>query len=115
MRSMEPRANQVLGDFQRLLASVGLADQHLFDAHAELARVAHVEGVLGIDERGDSALRLNLRDGVQGEGGFARRLVAENFDHPAARVAAAAERAIEPHRARGYDGNLLIFVARPAA
>ena len=96
-----PAADQLLGDLQRLLAGVGLADQSRSSiADAELARVGHVERVLGVDEGRDPALCLHLGDGVQGEGGLAGRLVAEDLHDPAARVAAHAERAIEAHGAR---------------
>ena len=94
------RAHQLLGDLQRLLAGVGLRDEQLLDAHPELARVGDVERVLGVDEGRDAALRLHLGDGVQGERGLARGLVAEDLHHPAARIAAHAERAVEPDRAR---------------
>ena len=51
------RAHEHVGDLERLLAGVGLGDQELVDVHAELARVRRVERVLGVDERGDPAVR----------------------------------------------------------
>src|SRR3989442_12273167 len=49
------RAHQRIDDLERLLAVVGLGDEQVLGLHAELARVADVERVLGVDEGGDAA------------------------------------------------------------
>jgi hypothetical protein len=45
------RADEHVGDLERLLAGVRLGHEQLVDVHAELPRVRGVEGVLGVDER----------------------------------------------------------------
>ena len=48
-------ADQHVGDLERLLTGVGLADQQGVGVDAELLGVLRVEGVLGVDERRDAA------------------------------------------------------------
>ena len=48
-------ANQGFGDFEGLLAVVGLRDEEVVDVHAQLSGVGGVEGVLGVDEGGEAA------------------------------------------------------------
>ena len=62
------RDNERAGDFERLLGVIGLRDQQVVHIHAELARVAWVERVLDIDERGHSAHFLRFGDDLQGDG-----------------------------------------------
>jgi hypothetical protein len=50
-------ADQGLGDFEGLLAAIGLGDQQVIDVDAEFLGVAGVEGVLGIDKGGQAAER----------------------------------------------------------
>ena len=54
------RAHQRVGDLERLLAVIRLRDQELVDVDAELARVADVERVLGVDEGRDAAGALDI-------------------------------------------------------
>ena len=96
-------ADQGLGDLERLLAGVRLADEELVHVDAAGAGVARVQRVLDVDEGGDAAALLRLRDDVLADGGLARRLRAEDLGDPAARDAADAEREVERDRARG-DG-----------
>ena len=56
-----------IADFQRLLAGVGLGDEHLVDIDPDARGVNGIEGVLGIDEGDDAAQRLGLRENLQGE------------------------------------------------
>src|SRR3954466_10234122 len=49
-------ADQGFRDLERLLTRVGLRDEEVLDLDPELLRVVHVEGVLGVDERGAAAL-----------------------------------------------------------
>ena len=81
-------ADQRLGDLERLLAGVGLADEELVDVDAAGAGVAGIERVLDVDEGGDAAARLGLGDDVLADGRLARRLRAEDLRDPAARDAA---------------------------
>ena len=101
-------AHQRIGDFERLLAGIGLADQEVVDIHAELAGIDRVQRVLGIDEGAGAAALLRLGDGVKGEGGLAGAFRPVDFDHAAARQPADAEREVKPDRARGDDLDLLI-------
>ena len=104
-RSSARRADQHVGDLQRLLAGVGLGHEQLVDVHAELAGVRGVEGVLGVDERRDAALPLGLGDDVQADGGLARALGAEDLDDATAGDAADAERDVEGERAGRDDAR----------
>ena len=73
MMSMRAGADQHVGDLERLLAGVGLADQQRVDVDAEGLGVLGVERVLGVDERRDAAGLLRVGDRVQGERGLAAR------------------------------------------
>ena len=99
-------AHQRVGDFERLLAMIGLRDQEVVDLDAELAGIDRVERVLGVDEGADAALLLGFGDGVQRERGLAGRFRPVDFDHAPARQAADAERDIEPERAGGNDVDI---------
>ena len=96
-------AHQRVGDLERLLAVVGLRDQQIVDLDAELAGIDRIERVLGVDEGADAALLLGLGDDVQRQRGLAGGFRPVDFDHPAARQAADAERDVEPERAGGHD------------
>ena len=54
---MAPLRTKRLGDLQGLFAVVGLRDQEILGAHAELLRVAEIERVLGVDEMHTHHLR----------------------------------------------------------
>ena len=47
------RADQDVGDLERLLAVVGLGHEQLVDVDADRARVDGIDRVLGVDERAD--------------------------------------------------------------
>ena len=96
-------AHQHVGDLERLLAGVGLRDQHVVDVHAELFRVDGVERVLRVDERRGAPLLLRLRDHLQGERGLARGLGSEDLDDAPARQAADPERDVQTERPGRHD------------
>ena len=50
-------AHQHVGDFERLLAGVGLRNQQIVDVDAELLRIDRIERVFGVDERRGAAVR----------------------------------------------------------
>ncbi len=100
-----PGVHEHVRDLERLLAGVRLRHEQLVDVHAERARVRRVERVLRVDERRDAALRLRLRDDVQGHRGLARALGPIDFDDPPARHPADAERHVQRQRPRGDDGG----------
>ncbi len=94
-------AHQHLGDFQRLFAGVGLGDQQVVGFHPQLAGVLDIEGVLGVDEGGDSSLLLRLGGDMQGQGGFPGGFRAEDLDDPAARYAADSQGDVQAQRTGG--------------
>ena len=108
-------ANEGFGDFEGLLAAVGLRDQQVVGIDADLAGVGHIEGVLGVDEGRQSVLFLRLGHDVQGKGRFSARFGAENLDHPSPGNAAHAECGIEPDGARRDYGDVgdLVAAAQP--
>ena len=109
------RADERLGDLERLLAGVRLADEQLVDVDAAGSGVAGIERVLDVDERGDAAALLGLGDDVLADGRLARRLRAEDLRDPAARDAADAEREVEGDRAGRDDVDLLPLSASRAS
>jgi hypothetical protein len=102
------RADEKLGDLERLLARVRLGDQQRVDVNADPTRVLRVHCVLCIDEGADPASPLRLGDRVVDERRLARRLRAEDLDDSPARQPADAEREIERERPRrdGRDRHL---------
>ena len=108
-------AHQHVDDLERLLAVVRLRHQQIVGLDAQLARVGHVERVLGVDERADAAALLRLRDRVQRERGLARGLRSVDLDDAAARQPADAERDVERQRSGRHDLDLLglLFGAEP--
>ena len=102
------RADQQVGDLERLLAVVGLGDEQLVDVDADALGVGGVHGVLGVDERADAAQLLGAGEHVVEQRGLAGRLRAEHLDDAAARDAAHAEREVERQGARrdGVDPHL---------
>ena len=96
-------ADQHVGDLERLLTGVGLADQQRVGVDAERLGVVGVERVLGVDERHDAAGALGVGHRVQGDRRLAGGLRAVDLHHPAARQAAEAERDVEGDRAGRDD------------
>ena len=94
------RADQHVGDLERLLARVGLGDEQLVDVDPDGPGVDRVHGVLGVDVGADAAVALGLGHHVHGEGGLARGLRAVDLDDPAPGQAADAEGQVEGQRAR---------------
>ena len=98
----------------RKLTRVGLRDEEVVDVNAELGSVVGVERVLGIDEGGDTARALHVRDGVEGEGRLAGGLRSVDLDDAPARQAADAERDVEGDGARGDHGDRCALVRAEA-
>jgi hypothetical protein len=67
-----------------LLTGVWLADQKCIDVYAKSLGIFWVESVLGIDEGGNATISLSVSNGVQGDGGLARRLWTINLYDSAA-------------------------------
>src|SRR5262245_22900012 len=107
-------ADEHVGDLERLLTGVGLADQELVDVDADGGRVHRVHGVLGVHVRADATVALRLGHHVHGQRGLPRRLGAEHLDHPTPGQAPDAERDVEGERA-GRDGRHPDVPVRPEA
>ena len=104
---MAPGAHQRFGDFQRLLAVVGLRNQQIIHIHAEPLGIGRVERVFGIHKGCHAASLLGFGDNLQADGGFARGFRAEDFNHAAARNSAHAQSGVKGDAAGGdhRDGN----------
>ena len=94
--SMAPERDQRVGDFERLLAGVGLRDEKLVHVDVELAGIDRIERVLGVDEGAGAAELLGLGDAGERQRGLARALRPVDLDNPAARQPADAERHVQP-------------------
>ncbi len=94
-RSIAPGAHEHVGDLERLLAGVRLGDEEPVDVDAELRGVVGVERVLRVDEGGDPAGLLHVRDRVERQRRLAGGLRTVDLDDASARQAADAERDVE--------------------
>ena len=90
-----------LGDLQRLLPAVRLGDVQIVDIDADILRIDGIQRMLRIDETGDTAALLNLRDHVQGNGGLTTGLRSVDLYDPALRNAALSQRDIQADRSGG--------------
>src|SRR4029077_10861622 len=104
------RADQHVGDLERLLARVGLGDQQLVDVDADGGRVDRVHRVLGVDVGAHAAVALGLGDHVHGKGGLPGRLGPVDLDHTTAGQATDAEGDVERQRAGGDGGDADVAV-----
>ena len=100
-------ARQCLANSQRLFATVGLGHQQIVQVHSQAFGVGGIQRVLGVNERGQSARSLRMRDDVEHQSGFAGGFRAKNFDNTPARHAADSQGQIERERACGDDRDLL--------
>ena len=96
-------ADEHVGDLERLLPRVRLGDQQLVDVDPERLCVHGVEGMLGIDEGGDTAVALGLGHDMERQGRLAGALRAEDLDDTTTRQAADAKSQIES-QCPGRDG-----------
>ena len=104
--------NQGLDNPERFLAGTRLRDEQIIHVHAEPAGVLRIERVLHIDEGGEAAALLRLRDDRQGERRFTGRFRPVNFHDASARKSADAERAVDQDVAGGDDFDVDdLFVA----
>ena len=94
------RADQHVGDLERLLPRVGLGDEQIVDVDADGRGVDRVHRVLGVDVGADAAVALGLGDDVRGERRLAGGLRAVDLDDPAPGQPADAEGEVEGERTR---------------
>src|SRR5207237_228172 len=106
-------------DLERLLARVGLGNQEVLDLDAELAGIAGIEGVFGIDEGAGAALLLGLGHDMERQRRLARALRAINLRDPPAGQSTDAKGDVEAERAGrdrlGFDGVLVLAEAHDGA
>ena len=72
--------DQHVRDFQGLLSGVGLRDQQLIHIDADCLGINRIEGMLDIDEGGDTPVALRLSHNMERESGLSRTLWTVNFD-----------------------------------
>ena len=92
--------HQHVGNFERLLARVGLGDQQLIHINAEFLGVSRVQRMLGVDECRRPAEFLCFGDHLQRQRRLTGRFRAVDLNHTASRQATNAERDVEPDRTR---------------
>src|SRR6266436_4827806 len=88
-------ADERVGDLERLLARIGLRYQQIFDIDAELAGVARIERMLGVDEGAGPTPALRLGNHMQREGRLTGALGPVDLDDTTARQSADAECDVE--------------------
>ena len=96
--------DQRLGDVQRLLPAIRLADPELVDVDAQLLGIGRIQGMLGIDESGDSTGLLRLGDSLQGKRRLAAGFGSVDFDDAATGIASDTQRLIQ-HQGTGGDAS----------
>ena len=101
------RADELVGNFQRLLAVVGLADPQIACVHTHGLGIGAVEGVLSVDIGCNAAHLLRLGDGMQRQRSLARRLRAVDFDNASAGIATHTQRPVQTDGTRGDDVHIL--------
>ena len=96
-----PRANELVGDVQRLLAGVGLRDEKVVYVHADGGRIHRVHSVLGVNESAHAAGFLRLCHDVESQSRLPRRLRAVDLGHPTSWHPADAQSDVKSQRTRG--------------
>src|SRR5262249_26502253 len=72
-------AHEAFGNFQRLLAVIGLRDEEVIDIYAESFRVSRIESMFGVDEGRHAADLLCFGDYLQRYSRLTGRLRAKDF------------------------------------
>ena len=97
------RAHEHVGNFESLLAGVGLRHEKCIDIDAELLRVFRIEGVLRIDEGSNAARPLRVCNRVERNRGFTAGLRTVDLDDTTAGKTTDTERDVKCDRPRGND------------
>jgi hypothetical protein len=100
------RAHQRFGDLQRLLTGVRLRDQEVVEIDTEALSIDRIEGVFGVDVRGDTTHPLGLGDHVEGERRLSARLGTEDLGNSTARNPTDPECEVEGDRTGRNDIDL---------
>jgi hypothetical protein len=93
------------GDLERLFARVGLGDEKVIGAYAELAGVRHVKRMLRIDESGLATRLLRLGYDMERQRCLARGFGAVDLDDPSPRHATHAKCDVQAQGSGGYRGD----------
>ncbi len=99
-------ADERLGNRQRFLAAVGLADEQVVEVHPEALGVGGIDRVLRVDERRQAAAALRVGDDAQAQRGLAAAFRPKHLDHASARHAADAQGEVDRQGAGRNDGDL---------
>ena len=91
-------AHQHVGDFQCLLARIGLGNQQVIYVYTQLARILRVKRVLGVNEGTGCTRFLRLCNHRQRQGGFTRGLWTVDFNNTAFWQTANAQRDVQTQR-----------------
>ncbi len=92
-------ADKAFGNFEGLFTVIGLADPHFVNIDTQVSGIGGIEGMLGIDKGGNTALLLTFRDGVEGKGRLSGRFGTVDFNDSAFRITSDSEGGIEKDRA----------------
>ena len=65
-------AHEHVNNLERLLARIGLGNEHLVDVDTEARGIHRVERMLGVDEGDHTAHRLGFGENLEGKGCLAR-------------------------------------------
>ena len=99
MASMAPGTHEHVNNLERLLARIGLRNEHLVDIHADARGIRGIERMLGIDKCHNATHCLGLGQDLERKRRLTGGLGTVNLDDTAARHAAdtsAASRARAP-------------------
>ena len=96
-------ADHGLGNLQRLLAVVRLGNVKVVDVHTDVLRVYRVQGMLSVDETGNTAALLHLSYHMERYGCFTTGLRSVDLDDTALRHTAKAQCDIQAD-GTGRDG-----------
>ena len=102
-------AHEHVADFERLLACVGLGDEHLVDVDPKARGIHRVERMLGVDEGDHTAHRLGFGENLKGKGCLTRGFRAVDLDDAPARDASDSECGVERQGPGGNDADVEVL------
>ncbi len=103
-------AYKLIGNFQGLLAIIGLTDKKVVGIHSQLLCIETVESVLGIYESGYATSLLGLGNSVDGQRRLTRRFRTIDFYDAPLGIPANAQGMVQTDRTRGDDLYIRYFL-----
>ena len=97
------RTDEFLRNFESLFTVIGLRDEQVVHVNTELAGVAGIERVFGVDEGSLATEFLGFGDDLESECGLTAGFRAVDFDDAAAREPADSESGVNREAAAGDD------------